>query len=109
MHPPSFPVPPTIRRTEQELWVVENTRVLLSCAAEGVPQPVLSWEKEGIAVTETGVYTILSSGELELESAQVKKSRHRPEHVKFTRTDRSVILTHFLLLHSLRMLGVTRV
>lgn len=57
---------------------MENTRVLLSCAAEGVPQPVLSWEKEGIAVTETtGVYTILSSGELVLESAQVKKSRHR--------------------------------
>lgn len=76
-YPPSLPVPPTIRRREPELWVLENTRVLLSCAAEGVPHPILSWEKEGIAVTDkTGAYTIMSSGELVLENAQVGESRH---------------------------------
>ncbi|KAB5517168.1 hypothetical protein PHYPO_G00186550 [Pangasianodon hypophthalmus] len=64
-------IPPTIRRSEPELWVVENARALLSCAAEGVPNPILSWEKEGIALTDTtGAYTILSSGELVLENAQ---------------------------------------
>ncbi|MCJ8749980.1 hypothetical protein PDJAM_G00193750 [Pangasius djambal] len=64
-------IPPTIRRSEPELWVVENTRALLSCAAEGVPNPILSWEKEGIALTDpTGAYTILSSGELLLEKTQ---------------------------------------
>lgn len=76
-YPPSLPVPPTIRRSESELWVLENMQAMLSCAAEGVPQPVLSWEKEGIALTvTTGPYTILSSGELVLENAQVRKSRH---------------------------------
>lgn len=50
--------------------------MLLSCAVEGVPQPILSWEKEGIALTDTaGAYTILSSGELVLEHAQVGESR----------------------------------
>ncbi|KAK3506808.1 hypothetical protein QTP70_028372 [Hemibagrus guttatus] len=64
-------IPPTIRRSELELWVLENTRAMLSCAAEGVPQPVLSWEKEGITLTvTTGTFTILSSGELVLENAQ---------------------------------------
>ncbi|TSL47575.1 Hemicentin-1 [Bagarius yarrelli] len=63
-------IPPTIRRSDPELWVVEDTRALLSCAAEGVPRPILSWEKEGIALTNTtGAYIILSSGELILENA----------------------------------------
>lgn len=76
MHLPSFPVPPTIRRSEPELWVVENNRAMLSCAAEGVPQPVLSWEKEGITLTDpTGAYSILSSGELVLENAKVRKAK----------------------------------
>ncbi|XP_047673954.1 hemicentin-1 isoform X2 [Tachysurus fulvidraco] len=64
-------IPPTIRRSEPELWVVENNRAMLSCAAEGVPQPVLSWEKEGIALTDqTEAFSILTSGELVLENAQ---------------------------------------
>lgn len=50
---------------------------MLSCVAEGVPRPILSWEKEGIALTNTtGAYTILSSGELVMEHAQVRESRH---------------------------------
>ncbi|GAA6099393.1 hemicentin-1 isoform X2 [Tachysurus ichikawai] len=68
-------IPPTIRRSEPELWVVENNRAMLSCAAEGVPQPVLSWEKEGITLTDpTGAYSILSSGELVLENAKPEDS-----------------------------------
>ncbi|XP_053542916.1 hemicentin-1 isoform X1 [Ictalurus punctatus] len=64
-------IPPTIRRTAPELWVVQNTRALLSCATEGVPQPISSWEKDGIALTDTtGAYTVLSSGELVIENAQ---------------------------------------
>ncbi|XP_053341492.1 hemicentin-1 [Clarias gariepinus] len=64
-------IPPTIRRSEPELSVVENTRLVLSCAAEGVPHPTLSWEKEGITLADTtGAYTILSSGELILQNAQ---------------------------------------
>ncbi|KAI5614770.1 hemicentin-1 isoform X1 [Silurus asotus] len=68
-------IPPTIRKIEPELLVLEKSRALLSCAAEGVPHPTLSWEKDGIALTGmTGAYTILSSGELVLENAQPKDS-----------------------------------
>lgn len=53
--------------------VVENSHVQLVCLAEGVPQPKLSWEKDGSPVSESaGEYTILPSGELVIDSAQVK-------------------------------------
>lgn len=53
--------------------VVENSQVQLVCLAEGVPQPKLSWEKDGSPVSESaGEYTILPSGELVIDSAQVK-------------------------------------
>ncbi|XP_062857960.1 hemicentin-1 [Trichomycterus rosablanca] len=64
-------IPPSIRRGETELLVVENTRAVFVCVAEGVPHPSISWEKEGIALTDTtGEYTILSSGELVIDDAQ---------------------------------------
>ncbi|XP_030626728.1 hemicentin-1 [Chanos chanos] len=68
-------IPPSIRGGESEMSVVENTQALLSCVAEGVPQPTLSWEKEGTALTDTtGEYTILPSGELIIDSAQPEDS-----------------------------------
>ena len=52
--------------------VVENTQAQLACAADGVPPPSLSWEKEGVALSDsTGEYTILPSGELVIDIAQV--------------------------------------
>lgn len=97
MYPPSLPVPPSIRRSEPELSVVENTQVLLSCAAAGVPQPILSWEKEGTALTDTaGGFAILSSGELVLENAQVSESCHcaiNNDKLTFKLTEINVFLT----------------
>ncbi|XP_051581270.1 hemicentin-1-like isoform X1 [Myxocyprinus asiaticus] len=64
-------IPPSIRGGESEVSVVENTQALLSCVSEGVPQPTISWEKDGIALTDTTVeYTILSTGELLIDTAQ---------------------------------------
>ncbi|XP_005733181.1 hemicentin-1 isoform X1 [Pundamilia nyererei] len=64
-------IPPFIRGGEQEVVVVENSQVQLVCLAEGVPQPKLSWEKDGSPVSESaGEYTILPSGELVIDSAQ---------------------------------------
>lgn len=72
MKPSTFAVPPSIRGGEQEVAVVENSQVQLVCLADGVPQPSLSWEKDGNAITEsTGEYTILPSGELVIDIAQV--------------------------------------
>ena len=52
--------------------MVEGSQAQLLCSAEGVPQPSLSWEKEGVPLSQTtGEYTVLPSGELVLDTAQV--------------------------------------
>ena len=54
--------------------MVENSQAQLVCVAEGVPQPSLTWERDGIPLTEsTGEYTILPSGELVVDIAQVRE------------------------------------
>ncbi|KAM8746417.1 hemicentin-1 isoform 1-T1 [Acanthopagrus schlegelii] len=64
-------IPPSIRSGEHEVAVVENSQAQLVCVAEGVPQPSLTWERDGIPLTEsTGEYTILPSGELVVDIAQ---------------------------------------
>uniref|UniRef100_A0A3B3BIE7 Hemicentin 1 n=1 Tax=Oryzias melastigma TaxID=30732 RepID=A0A3B3BIE7_ORYME len=63
--------PPSIRGGEQEVVVVENSHAQLTCVTEGIPQPSLSWEKDGNLLSERGgEYTILPSGELIIDSAQ---------------------------------------
>ncbi|XP_071373120.1 hemicentin-1, partial [Centroberyx affinis] len=65
-------IPPSIRGGEPEAAVVENSQAQLVCVAEGVPQPSLSWEKEGNPISEsTGEYTILPSGELIIDITQL--------------------------------------
>jgi len=69
----STSVPPSIRVGESEVSVVENTQALLTCVADGVPQPTITWEKDDIALTDTtGEYTILPTGELLIDTAQVR-------------------------------------
>jgi len=53
---------------------VESSHVQLACVAAGIPQPRLVWEKDGNPLSEImGEYTILPSGELVIDSAQVLK------------------------------------
>uniref|UniRef100_A0A3Q3K3Y4 Hemicentin 1 n=1 Tax=Monopterus albus TaxID=43700 RepID=A0A3Q3K3Y4_MONAL len=64
-------IPPSIRGGEQEVTVVENRQALLVCVADGVPQPSLSWKKDGNPLSESsGEYTILPSGELVIDIVQ---------------------------------------
>ncbi|KAG5850585.1 hypothetical protein ANANG_G00084020 [Anguilla anguilla] len=68
-------IPPSIRAGEAELSTLENSQALLSCIADGVPQPIISWEKKGTPLTDTtGEYTLLPSGELVIDSAQPEDS-----------------------------------
>ncbi|KAJ8376139.1 hypothetical protein SKAU_G00067190 [Synaphobranchus kaupii] len=68
-------IPPSIRTGEVALSTVESSQALLSCVTDGVPQPVISWEKEGTPLTDTtGEYTILPSGELIIDAAQPEDS-----------------------------------
>lgn len=51
---------------------MEKSRVQLACAADGVPQPSLHWEKDGSPFSESAEEPIiLPSGELLITSAQV--------------------------------------
>lgn len=56
--------------------MVENSQAQLVCVAEGVPQPGLSWEKDGTPLSEsTGEYTVLPSGELVIDIVQVRGTK----------------------------------
>lgn len=66
------PVPPTIAAGPLELAVLEGQDALLPCAARGVPEPRVSWSREGAPVRDRGgTVTILPSGELLLRHVQV--------------------------------------
>lgn len=57
---------------QTELSVVQGFQALLPCAAQGSPEPKVSWEKDGTTVpNRPGKFTILRSGELIIERAEV--------------------------------------
>ncbi|XP_071622127.1 hemicentin-2 isoform X2 [Heliangelus exortis] len=64
-------VPPSITTGPLELAVREGMEVLLPCAAHGVPEPRVSWSREGaLVVGVRGKASILPSGELLLRDVQ---------------------------------------
>ncbi|XP_074968536.1 hemicentin-2 [Phalacrocorax aristotelis] len=64
-------VPPVITAGPVELAVLEGLEVLLPCAAHGVPEPRVSWSREGAPVQSGGgKATVLPSGELLLRDVQ---------------------------------------
>ncbi|XP_054077069.1 hemicentin-2 isoform X2 [Rissa tridactyla] len=64
-------VPPIIMAGPVELAVLEGLEVLLPCAANGVPEPRVSWSREGALVRGSGgKATVLPSGELLLRGVQ---------------------------------------
>lgn len=63
-------MPPVIAAGPLELVVLEGLQVLLPCAARGVPEPRVSWSREG-ALVRGGRATVLPSGELLLRNVQV--------------------------------------
>lgn len=65
-------VPPMIPPVQTELSVVQGFQALLPCAAQGFPDPRVSWEKDGAIVPNLpGKFTFLRSGELIIERAEV--------------------------------------
>lgn len=60
---------------QTELSVIQGFQALLPCAAQGSPEPRVSWEKDGATVPNLpGKFTILRSGELIIERAEVSLS-----------------------------------
>ncbi|KAM9594340.1 hemicentin-2 isoform 4-T4 [Morphnus guianensis] len=64
-------VPPVIVAGPVELAALEGLEVLLPCAARGIPEPRVSWSREGAPVRGGGgKTTVLPSGELLLRDVQ---------------------------------------
>ncbi|XP_039476218.1 hemicentin-1 [Oreochromis aureus] len=64
-------VPPLIAPTQTQLSVIQGFQALLPCAAQGSPEPKVSWEKDGSVVPNLpGKFTVLRSGELIIERAE---------------------------------------
>ncbi|XP_065551612.1 hemicentin-2 [Lathamus discolor] len=64
-------VPPVIAAGPAELAVLEGLEVLLPCAARGVPDPRVSWSRDGAPVWGWGgKATVLPSGDLLLRDVQ---------------------------------------
>uniref|UniRef100_A0AAY5L311 Hemicentin 2 n=1 Tax=Esox lucius TaxID=8010 RepID=A0AAY5L311_ESOLU len=64
-------VPPMIPTGQPELYVIQGFQALLPCAAQGLPEPRISWEKDGKTVPNLpGKFTVLRSGELIIERAE---------------------------------------
>ncbi|KAK7933456.1 hypothetical protein WMY93_004352 [Mugilogobius chulae] len=65
-------VPPVIAPAQTELSVVQGFQALLPCAAQGSPEPRVSWEKDSTIVPiRPGKFTVLRSGELIIERAEL--------------------------------------
>ncbi|XP_024909219.1 hemicentin-1 [Cynoglossus semilaevis] len=64
-------IPPTIAPTQTDVSVVQGFQALLPCAAQGSPEPKVSWEKDGSGVAHVpGKFTVLRNGELIIERAE---------------------------------------
>ncbi|XP_019718321.1 hemicentin-1 isoform X1 [Hippocampus comes] len=64
-------IPPMILPGQTEMSVIQGFQALLPCAAQGSPDPKVSWEKDGeILLNIPGKFTILRSGELIIERAE---------------------------------------
>lgn len=61
-----------IAPTQTQLSVIQGFQALLPCAAQGSPEPKVSWEKDGSVMPNLpGKFTVLRSGELIIERAEV--------------------------------------
>uniref|UniRef100_A0A087YHW1 Cell adhesion molecule-related/down-regulated by oncogenes n=1 Tax=Poecilia formosa TaxID=48698 RepID=A0A087YHW1_POEFO len=66
-------VPPMIPPAQTELSVIQGFQALLPCAAQGLPEPRVLWEKDGVVVPNLlGKFTILRSGELIIERVETQ-------------------------------------
>ncbi|KAL4660770.1 hemicentin-1-like [Arapaima gigas] len=64
-------IPPMIPTGQSELSVIQGFQALLPCAAQGLPEPRVTWEKDGVHLaTRLGKFTMLRSGELIIERAE---------------------------------------
>ncbi|XP_069798458.1 hemicentin-1 [Narcine bancroftii] len=63
-------IPPSIRTSDTEFTAIEESQGIIPCSADGIPEPVLTWQKDGKILQDTlGKYRLLQSGELIVKNA----------------------------------------
>ncbi|XP_078687492.1 hemicentin-1-like isoform X2 [Branchiostoma floridae x Branchiostoma belcheri] len=70
----SVHVPPVISIAESLVTVGVGEVALLTCQAEGVPHPTITWRKDGVFLTnrDSGKYRVLPSGSVQISSASIQ-------------------------------------
>ncbi|XP_072488817.1 hemicentin-2 isoform X3 [Notamacropus eugenii] len=64
-------VPPVIKGGHSDLSVAEGSQALLPCTAQGIPEPHITWKKDGFIVSSMeGKYAIQPSGELLVKNSE---------------------------------------
>ncbi|NXK97014.1 HMCN1 protein, partial [Formicarius rufipectus] len=62
-------VPPRIHSTEEQYTVTEDSQAVLSCVADGIPAPTVTWKKDNTLLTErVGKYQTVPGGDLILDN-----------------------------------------
>ncbi|KAI1236572.1 hypothetical protein IHE44_0014825 [Lamprotornis superbus] len=65
--------PPVIQAQQGALDVIVNNPIVLPCETTGTPQPVITWQKEGINIITTGnSYMVQPNGNLQIARAAVE-------------------------------------
>ncbi|NWQ77372.1 HMCN1 protein, partial [Columbina picui] len=68
-------IPPKIRSTEAQYTASEGSQAVLSCVAEGIPTPTITWKKDSTLLTEiAGKYRALPDGDLILDNVAPEDS-----------------------------------
>ncbi|CAB1335023.1 unnamed protein product, partial [Coregonus sp. 'balchen'] len=60
-------VTPVFTNAPRDVTVESGTDVQIPCSAQGQPEPVLTWNKDGVQVTESGKFHIAPEGFLEVK------------------------------------------
>uniref|UniRef100_A0A674DMC5 Peroxidasin n=1 Tax=Salmo trutta TaxID=8032 RepID=A0A674DMC5_SALTR len=60
-------VTPVFTNAPRDVTVESGTDVQIPCRAQGQPEPVLTWSKDGVQVTESGKFHIAPEGFLEVK------------------------------------------
>uniref|UniRef100_A0A665TXX2 Ig-like domain-containing protein n=1 Tax=Echeneis naucrates TaxID=173247 RepID=A0A665TXX2_ECHNA len=60
-------ITPVFTNAPRDLTVESGQDVQIPCSAQGQPQPVLTWNKDGVQVTESGKFHISPEGYLEVK------------------------------------------
>jgi len=69
-------VPPTLQRDDDEYTVIVNSPVQMSCEADGLPLPVVTWYHDGAELAEdtTSTGRVMPSGALRIDRVTANDS-----------------------------------